>query len=148
MTPAQGLLAIRVLLAITLYLFISWLLYTQWRDLSASRTVVDRSPSARIVTLDGFPSGMVFALEGMNEIGRAADNSIQLEDETVSSHHARIFYHAGQWWLEDLASRNGTDVNDLRVEEPLVVAYGDEIRFGRVRLRLVEGDQASPQVRS
>ncbi len=136
MTPAQTLLGVRIGLAIVLYLFLGWLLYVQWKDLRATRQVAEGAPAARVVTVDGIPSGIVFALEALNEIGRAADNTIRLDDETVSSHHARIFYHGEQWWLEDLASRNGTDVNDLRVEEPLVVAYGDEIRFGRVRVRL------------
>jgi hypothetical protein len=136
MTPAQILLAIRIALAIVLYVFLGWLLYIQWKDLKATRDVSDSAPAARVVAVDGVPAGVAFSLEALNEVGRAADNNIRLEDETVSSHHARIFYHGGQWWLEDLASRNGTDVNDLAVEEPLVVAYGDEIRFGRIRLRL------------
>lgn len=140
MTPAQFLLIIRILLAIVLYAFLGWLLYIQWRDLRDSRRVADAPPVARVVALDGIAPGMIFVLEALNEVGRAADNGIRLDDETVSAHHARIFYHGGQWWLEDLASRNGTDVNELPVEEPLVVAYGDEIRFGRVRLRLEQGD--------
>jgi len=140
MTPAQALLAIRVLLAIVLYLFLAWLLVTQWRDLRQARQTMDAAPPARMVTIEGMPPDMAFNLEAVNDIGRAADNSIRLDDETVSIHHARIFYSGGQWWLEDLASRNGTDVNDLRVEEPLVVAYGDEIRFGRVRVRLEKGE--------
>jgi len=136
MTPAQILLAIRIALAVVLYVFLGWLLYVQWKDLKATRDVSDSAPAARVVGVDGVPTSVAFSLEARNEVGRAADNNIRLEDETVSSHHARIFYHGGQWWLEDLASRNGTDVNDLAVEEPLVVAYGDEIRFGRIRLRL------------
>jgi hypothetical protein len=136
MTPAQILLGVRIVLAIVLYVFLGWLLYVQWRDLRATREVADSAPAACVVAVDGVPTGLTFSLEALNEVGRAADNNIRLDDETVSSHHARIFYHGGQWWLEDLASRNGTDVNDLLVEEPLVVAYGDEIRFGRVRVRL------------
>ncbi len=138
MTPAQLLLVVRILLAIALYLFLGWLLYVQWQDLRESRSILDAAPGARLVAVDGISPGIYFALDTLNEIGRAADNTIMLDDETVSSHHARIFYHGGQWWLEDLASRNGTDVNDLRVEEPLVVAYGDEIRFGRVLMLLEE----------
>lgn len=139
MTPAQVLLIIRILLAIALYAFLGWVLVIQWRDLRESRRVADAPPVARVVAVDGIPPGISFVLEPLNEVGRAADNAIRLDDETVSSHHARIFYHGGQWWLEDLASRNGTDVNDMPVEEPLVVAYGDEIRFGRVHLRLERG---------
>jgi pSer/pThr/pTyr-binding forkhead associated (FHA) protein len=140
MTPAQALLIVRIALAILLYCFIGWLLVVQWRDLRATDHSVESAPQARLVAIEGMSGGMAFSLDGLNEVGRAADNSIRLDDETVSSHHALVFFHGGQWWLEDLASRNGTDVNELRVEEPLVVAYGDEIRFGRIRLRLEKGE--------
>jgi hypothetical protein len=140
MTPSLVLLIVRLILAAVLYLFLAWLLYTQWMELRTAHRMADVAPAARIVAIDGMLPGKAFALAPMNDVGRAADNSILLEDETVSSHHARIFYHAGQWWLEDLASRNGTDVNELQVEEPLVVTYGDEIRFGRIRVKLEAGD--------
>jgi pSer/pThr/pTyr-binding forkhead associated (FHA) protein len=42
----------------------------------------------------------------------------------------------GQWWLEDLGSRNGTFVNNRRVAEPTTVQAGDLLGIGRVLLRL------------
>jgi pSer/pThr/pTyr-binding forkhead associated (FHA) protein len=75
-----------------------------------------------------------------NLIGRAADNSICLDDSTISAYHVRLSFQGGQWWLEDLGSRNGTGVNDLAIEEPLVVTYGDRIRVGRVEMKLSAGD--------
>jgi pSer/pThr/pTyr-binding forkhead associated (FHA) protein len=48
-------------------------------------------------------------------------------------------YHGGQWWIEDLASRNGTELNGIPVDEPLVVSYGDTIQLGRVATRLEPG---------
>lgn len=55
-----------------------------------------------------------------------------LQDETASAHHPRLSFHEGQWWLEDLGSRNGTTVNGIALEGPLVLTYGDQIAFGRV----------------
>ncbi len=57
-------------------------------------------------------------------------------------------FQNGQWWIEDLASRNGTEVNEVPVEEPLVVSYGDQIRMGRVLARLEsEAKTTSEQAR-
>ncbi len=69
-------------------------------------------------------------------LGRAAENAVRVVDETVSAYHARMWYQSGQWWLEDLGSRNGTRVNDVAVEQPLVLAYGDHVCIGRVCLEL------------
>jgi FHA domain len=139
MTPEAALLAVRVLLTVVLYGFLGLLLWTQWADLRASRRRRERAPAARLLAVDGPLAAAIFPLSQVNDIGRAADNTIRLDDETVSSHHARVLFQSGQWWLEDLASRNGTSVNGLRVEEPLVITYGDELSFGRVRVRLEDG---------
>lgn len=143
MTPEVALLIIRILLAIVLYAFLFVVLRTQWADLRTSRLRQPRAPAARLQALDSELVEGIFPLDQANEIGRAADNLIRLEDETVSAHHARLMFHAGQWWLEDLGSRNGTSVNGLSLEEPLVVTYGDEISFGRVRMRLEDGIESA-----
>lgn len=75
-----------------------------------------------------------YTLGEVNLIGRAADNSLSIPDETVSAHHARLTFIRGQWWLEDLGSRNGTRVNDIKVEEPLVLTQDDRILLGKVAL--------------
>jgi pSer/pThr/pTyr-binding forkhead associated (FHA) protein len=59
---------------------------------------------------------------------------IPLPDETVSARHARLTYHHGQWWLEDLGSTNGTHLNDELLSVPTVLTSGDEIRCGNSRL--------------
>ena len=49
-------------------------------------------------------------------IGRAPTNSIQLEDETVSSLHAEIeLVGTGKHVLRDLGSKNGTFVDGVAV---------------------------------
>lgn len=139
MSPADVLLVVRVLLALVLYLFLGLIVVTQWRDLRAARWDREVTPRAHLLVLDAAAGGGFYPLAQSNEIGRAADNGVRLDDETVSAYHARLTHQGGQWWLEDLASRNGTAVNDLLLEEPIVVAYGDEIRCGRMRMRLESG---------
>lgn len=139
MSPVSILFVLRVLLALVLYSFLGAILLFLWRDLREAGSDGLQIPQGHLEVFHPEDVAEKFRLEPTTDIGRAAVNVVRLEDETVSAHHARISFHGGQWWLEDLASRNGTTVNDLPVHEPLVVAYGDEICFGRVRARIESG---------
>jgi pSer/pThr/pTyr-binding forkhead associated (FHA) protein len=98
------------------------------------------------MVLEGPDPGRCYALTQVNSLGRAADNLVRLKEDTVSAHHALLIFRGGQWWLEDLGSRNGTKVNEVQVEEPLVVTYGDALRLGIVELQLNAGlPQPSPE---
>lgn len=116
-----------------LYAFLGVILYWLWKDFKSASPDDKETPAAELVIPE---ADQRFQLRTSTEIGRAAGNLIQIEDETVSALHARLLYQGGQWWIEDLASRNGTEVNGIPVVEPMVVTYGDEIRFGRVLGRL------------
>jgi pSer/pThr/pTyr-binding forkhead associated (FHA) protein len=69
-------------------------------------------------------------------IGREPNCDFHLDDQTVSSQHARLSYHSQQWWLEDLASTNGTFLNDEAVSTPVVITHGDELRLGQLAIRI------------
>ena len=65
-------------------------------------------------------------------IGGHEDNELHLEDPFVSAFHCRISIRSGRWFLEDLESTNGTEVNGLRVMEaelptPATIKIGHEI---------------------
>ena len=65
---------------------------------------------------------------GALEIGRSPSCDIRFPTVTsISRRHARLTFDAGVW-LEDLASTNGTRVNDVRVTEPLKLTSGDRIQ--------------------
>jgi hypothetical protein len=64
-------------------------------------------------------------------IGRALDNDIVLEHQSVSRHHAEIRRQDGGYVLTDLASTNGTAINGRSVASAKV-RHGDQVRFGRV----------------
>ena len=65
-------------------------------------------------------------------LGRVSDNTIQVEDGSVSSRHAQLsLVEGGNYYLQDLGSTNGTRVNGAPVSEsPL--RNGDRIRFGSI----------------
>lgn len=64
-------------------------------------------------------------------VGRLADNTLQIEDASVSSHHAEIVFEGGQHHLHDLGSTNGTFVNGEQVTD-VILRHGDEVRFGNI----------------
>ncbi len=68
-------------------------------------------------------------------IGRAADNDMVLASPTVSSKHARLWSENGAWTVADQKSTNGTIVNGVRIEAPVRLNDGDELRLGDFRLR-------------
>jgi pSer/pThr/pTyr-binding forkhead associated (FHA) protein len=69
-------------------------------------------------------------------LGRDPGCDIPLIDDTVSTRHAQLTYHHGQWWLDDLASTNGTLLNDEPVSMPTVITSGDEIMCGATLLNV------------
>jgi pSer/pThr/pTyr-binding forkhead associated (FHA) protein len=87
-----------------------------------------------IVTLPDGASVTHELTEDVVTIGRLSDNVIQIEDASVSSHHAEITLTDGHYVLADLNSTNGTRVNDHSFSEgPL--RDGDHIRFGKIETR-------------
>lgn len=64
-------------------------------------------------------------------LGRSPGNDIVVADTQVSRRHAVInLQAAGEYWLVDLGSTNGTYLNDRRVTRPTALADGDQITVG------------------
>ena len=139
MSPEILLLGLRLLLALLLYLFLAATLIFIWRDLRSAAQATEAPPQGFLELLTDPNPGELFQLNVLNLMGRAADNTIVVDEQTVSGHHARLSYQGGQWWLEDLGSKNGTGVNELDVEDPMVVTFGDTIRLGSVELAIRGG---------
>lgn len=94
-----------------------------------------------LVAYAGASLGRIFPLRsGGSLIGRAPDVQVALLDGEVSRHHARITLLAGQVWLEDLGSTNGTLVNGERAERVVVLRAGDRLAIGGHVLKLVAMD--------
>jgi adenylate cyclase len=70
-------------------------------------------------------------IRGNLSFGRTTANEVVLNNERVSRRHAIIHSQGeGEFWLVDLGSRNGTDVNARRVQQPIQLRDGDQIRIG------------------
>jgi hypothetical protein len=77
------------------------------------------------------PSGTEIELAAGRDyvLGRGRDCDIVLDDLLSSRHHARLAVR-GEIAITDLASRNGTFVDEARIEEETPVAHGSRIRVG------------------
>lgn len=87
------------------------------------------------------PDGTTASYELLEEkitIGRVPDNTIEIEDASVSSHHAELVREGDHYVLRDLGSTNGTRLNDHSHTEGRI-KDGDEIEFGKVSAVFVVG---------
>lgn len=73
-------------------------------------------------------------------LGAAPDNQVILGDRFISGHHARLRWDGSQWWLEDLGSRNGTqlDGRPLPPYRPEAIWPGANVQVGDMVLQLEE----------
>jgi pSer/pThr/pTyr-binding forkhead associated (FHA) protein len=69
-------------------------------------------------------------------IGRGTDAAIRLDDDYVSTRHARVATNGEEWFVEDLGSTNGTYLGSQRVTTPTPVTVGTPIRIGKSVIEL------------
>ena len=68
-------------------------------------------------------------------VGRISENSLQIEDASVSSRHAQLTLDAsGDYILRDLGSTNGTELNGREIEPETdhKLQDGDRLVFGKI----------------
>lgn len=73
---------------------------------------------------------------GVIMIGRGADCQLILDDDYVSTRHARVVGSPSGIYVEDLGSTNGTYVNGQRITAPTTITLADTVRIGKTMLRL------------
>ncbi|WP_293782917.1 FHA domain-containing protein [uncultured Aeromicrobium sp.] len=69
-------------------------------------------------------------------LGRGTDAAIRLNDDYVSTRHARFASNGEQWFVEDLGSTNGTYIGSQRVTTPVPLAVGTQVRLGKTIVEL------------
>ena len=73
-------------------------------------------------------------------IGRSTSADLHIADRFLSRHHARLYRDNGEWWIEDLGSRNGSWLNGKRIDHPVQFHDGDRVRLSNTYL--VSGPEA------
>lgn len=131
MSATVGLI-LRVAFLIFLYALLALAIWMLWRSV-VSKQVHQGNIAIPTLTLSTVNSedAVSQSFAGTEVlIGRSQECDFILEDATVSSRHARLFYQLNQWWFEDHKSTNGSYLDGIRVEEPIVVKDNDEIYCG------------------
>ncbi|MDF7639992.1 FHA domain-containing protein [Bifidobacterium sp. ESL0784] len=92
-----------------------------------------------LTIIDGPLAGSSVPLSsGTITLGRSSSNTVVLDDEFVSSQHARVYADpaSGSWAIEDLGSTNGTIVNHRRITSPVVLPARVPVRIGATTFEL------------
>ncbi|MEI2777927.1 MAG: FHA domain-containing protein [Tetrasphaera sp.] len=101
-----------------------------WRDRSAGG-------ARNLIVTSGPLAGTRIPLADTDVlIGRNPECLLVLDDDFASGRHAALVRTADGWAVEDLGSTNGTFVDDIRIDELVGIAPGNEIRIGRTTLEL------------
>ena len=140
--PGYILLALRLSLVIALYSFLAWAFASLWRDLrqQSKQSELAEIPTIKLLAESPDTQQQSFS-QAQIHIGRDPVCEYYVENETVSQRHATISYHHNQWWLEDRNSRNGTFLNEIALDTPVVLTSNDHIRCGEVVVTVVLDSQ-------
>ncbi len=94
------------------------------------------SPTHVIVTEGGNAGQRAELDQAPILIGRGSDAAIRLDDDYVSTRHARIAASGDQWFVEDLGSTNGTYIGTVRITQPTTITLGTQVRVGKTIIEL------------
>ncbi len=96
-----------------------------------------RGVPTQVVILEGGNKGESISLDHAPLlIGRGNDAAIRLDDDYVSTRHARIASSGEQWYVEDLGSTNGTYIGPTRITQATALQLGTQIRIGKTIMEL------------
>ena len=107
------------------------------RDRRAKAPSKRRGSPTHVLVVEGSNAGQRAELEAAPIlIGRGPDAAIRLDDDYVSTRHARIAAAGDQWFVEDLGSTNGTYIGTVRITQPTTLTLGTQVRIGKTILEL------------
>jgi pSer/pThr/pTyr-binding forkhead associated (FHA) protein len=96
-----------------------------------------RGAPTHVAIVEGANAGETIPLDGAPLlVGRGTDAAIRLDDDYVSTRHARIASSGDQWFVEDLGSTNGTYIGSHRLTQPTTLQLGSRVRIGKTTLEL------------
>lgn len=99
---------------------------------------------ARLVLLSEGFTGRTYELKTeKTTVGRLPDNTFEIPEQSVSSHHCEILLRSGDVLVHDLGSTNGTFINGQQITEG-TLKPGQILRLGTVDMRLESGEPPPP----
>jgi pSer/pThr/pTyr-binding forkhead associated (FHA) protein len=98
---------------------------------------------AKLVLLSAGMTGRTHDLKAeKTTVGRVEDNTFQIAEPSVSSHHAEVLLRGNDVVVRDLNSTNGTFVNGEKITES-PIKPGQILRLGQIEMRLETDTPAS-----
>src|SRR6185369_756 len=98
---------------------------------------------AKLVVLSAGMTGRSHELKAdTTTIGRVEDNTFQIAEPSVSSHHCEILLKGSEVMVKDLGSTNGSFINGEKVTES-VLKPGQILRLGQIEMRLETDSMAA-----
>ena len=102
------------------------------RPLLYPKTEVLSRSQKHTANLTDNEDGMIYELKAMTTIGRAPDNNIVINEQSVSGHHAKIILQEDNFVLEEGKVTNPTLVNGQEIaDHSHILTDGDEVTIGR-----------------
>ncbi len=99
---------------------------------------------AKLVLLSVGLTGRTHELKAeKTTIGRVEDNTFQIAEPSVSSHHCEILLRGNDVVVKDLNSTNGTYINGEKVSEA-TLKIGQILRLGQIEMRLESDAPPAP----
>src|SRR5205807_2670429 len=93
--------------------------------------------------------GKRLPIQGNLSIGRSPKNSLVLDSPKISRRHAIInVQNAGEFWLIDLGSSNGTFLNKRRVHQPVRLCEMDQITVGDSPFTFRQPEEITSELRT
>src|SRR5436190_20473292 len=91
---------------------------------------------AKLVLLSAGMTGRTHDLKAeKTTVGRVEDNTFQIAEPSVSSHHAEVLLRGNDVVVRDLNSTNGTFINGEKITES-AIKPGQILRLGQIEMRL------------
>jgi pSer/pThr/pTyr-binding forkhead associated (FHA) protein len=103
----------------------------------------------KLVVLAGAKEGTQIPLKKSKFIiGRSSECTLRAASDAISRRHCAILRTKDAWVARDLGSRNGTFLNDERIENPTPLSVGDELRIGPLKFRVDQSDKPPTDAKS
>jgi serine phosphatase RsbU (regulator of sigma subunit) len=97
---------------------------------------------AILYVVRGGTPGTTYSLTGERcIIGRHPGCQVVFDNPAISRHHAQVLESHGNYFVEDLRSRNGTFLNGKLLDGRTQLEDGDQVRISDVVLTFTEGNQ-------
>jgi predicted component of type VI protein secretion system len=99
---------------------------------------------AKLVVLSAGMNGRTHELNvDKTTIGRVEDNTFQIADPSVSSHHCEALLRGSDVVIKDLNSTNGSFINGEKISES-VLKPGQTLRLGQIEIQLLTEGMPMP----